>query len=218
MDPAALYAQRFDAAARAAKARLWAVLCADFLQAWVRPTDAVLDLGAGFCEFINHIACARRYALDADPQVREAAAPGVVARVGAVTDLSWLDDASLDVVFASNLFEHLPDTATLLATLGAIHRVLRPGGRLLVLMPNIRFAYREYWDFLDHHLPLSDRSLVEALALTGFTPRQVRPRFLPYTTKSRLPQWPILVRLYLRCPPLQWLLGKQMFVAAERVG
>ncbi|MEO8601863.1 MAG: class I SAM-dependent methyltransferase [bacterium] len=216
MDARALYAQRFDAAERSAKARLWAVLCADFLQPWVRPEDAVLDLGAGFCEFINHIACAAKYALDADPQVREAAAPDVVTRVGSVTDLSWLGDASLDVVFASNLFEHLPDSATLLETLRAIHRVLRPGGRLLILMPNIRFAYREYWDFLDHHLPLSDRSLVEALTITGFAPKVVRPRFLPYTTKVRLPQWPILVRLYLRFPPLHWLLGKQMFVAAER--
>jgi len=54
----------------------------------------------------------------------------------------------------------------------------------------------------------------EALALCGFVPREVRPRFLPYTTKSALPQWPALVRLYLRCPPLHWLLGKQMFIAA----
>jgi SAM-dependent methyltransferase len=101
-------------------------------------------------------------------------------------------------------------------SLREVHRVLRPGGRLLILQPNIRYAYREYWDFLDHHVALSHVSMVEALALSGFTATEVRPRFLPFTTKSALPQWPILVRLYLRLPPAQWLLGKQMFIAAEK--
>jgi hypothetical protein len=58
--------------------------------------------------------------------------------------------------------------------------------------------------------------MAEALEMSGFTPTEVRPQFLPYTTKSALPQWPILVRLYLRCPPLHRLLGKQMFIVAER--
>ena len=211
-----LYDQRFSAAERAAKARLWAVLCQDFLQRYVRPSDAVLDLGAGFCEFINHIACGDKYAVDADAQVRNCAAAGVQVHVGAVHELGWLADAAVDVVFASNLFEHLPSKDLLLATLREVHRVLRPGGRLLVLMPNIRFAYREYWDFFDHHLPLSDRSMAEALAIAGFTVREIRPRFLPYTTKSAAPQWPWLVRLYLRCPPLHWLFGRQMFIAAAK--
>lgn len=42
------------------------------------------------------------------------------------------------------------------------------------------------------------------------------PRFLPYTTKSRLPQAPWLIRLYLRVPLAWWLLGKQALVVAER--
>jgi len=54
------------------------------------------------------------------------------------------------------------------------------------------------------------------LALCGFETETVRPRFLPYSTKSALPSWPILVRLYLRCPPLHRLLGKQMFIVAVR--
>jgi SAM-dependent methyltransferase len=212
-----LYEQRFDPAERRAKARLWQILCADFFQRYVRESDAVLDLGAGFCEFINHIRCGEKWAVDADEHVRNLAAPDVHVHVGTAHDLSWLADGRIDVVFASNFFEHLTSKDLLLVTLGEVHRVLRPSGRILILQPNIHYASREYWDFFDHYLPLSHKSMVEALEMAGFHPTEVRPRFLPYSTKSTLPQWPILVRTYLRVPPLHRLLGKQMFIAAERV-
>ena len=214
MDAPALYAHRFDAAERAAKARVWAVLCAEFFQRWVGPQATVLDLGAGYCEFINHIRCARKLAVDGNPEIAEYAAPGVEARCGRADQLDWVPDGSVDVVFASNFFEHLPDSAALLAVLAEARRVLRPDGRLLILQPNIRYAYREYWDFLDHHLALSHVSMAEALALAGFRVVEMRPRFLPFSTKSALPSWPILVRWYLKIPFAQRLLGKQMFVVA----
>jgi hypothetical protein len=94
--------------------------------------------------------------------------------------------------------------------------VLRGGGRVLILQPNIRVLGGQYWDFVDHHLPLTDRTLVEALNLVGMEVREVRPRFLPYTTKSRLPQQPLLVRLYLLFRPAQRLLGGQAWVVAEK--
>jgi SAM-dependent methyltransferase len=212
-----LYERRFDPAEQAAKREVWAVLCRDFFQRYVRPDDEVLDLAAGFCEFINHIECREKFAVDLNEQVRRHAAPEVTVHVGPAGDLSWLGAESIDLVFASNFFEHLGSKEEMLAVLAEIRRVLRPRGRILVLQPNIRFAYRVYWDFFDHRLPLSDRSMVEGLQLAGFEPSEVRPRFLPYTTKSRLPSWPLLVRLYLRCPPLHRILGQQMFVAAVKV-
>lgn len=216
MDARDLYEHRFDAAERAAKARVWAVLCADFFQRYIGPRDAVLDLGAGFCEFINHIRCGTKHAVDGDANLPSRAAADVTVHCGEVDRLTWCADEQLDVVFVSNLFEHLPDKAALLRTLQEVHRVLKPNGRLMILQPNIRYAYREYWDFLDHQLPLSDESMREALALTAFTVTELRPRFLPYSTKSTLPQWPVLVRLYLRIPVAHRLLGKQMFVLARR--
>jgi hypothetical protein len=85
---------------------------------------------------------------------------------------------------------------------------------MMVLQPNIRFVGGAYWDFVDHHLPLTDRSLIEACESTGFRIAEVIPRFLPYTTRSAVPQAPWLVRLYLMCPPLWRLMGGQTFLVA----
>jgi hypothetical protein len=54
-----------------------------------------------------------------------------------------------------------------------------------------------YWDFIDHKVALTERSLVEAAETAGFQMERLVVRFLPYTTKSRLPQHPLVVRAYL---------------------
>ena len=131
--------------------------------------------------------------------------------------MTQFENNSVDVVFSSNLFEHIRNKDELVSILHEVHRVLRPGKKLLVMMPNIRYAYKEYWDYYDHHLPLSHHSLSEVLAFTDFDVTEVRSRFLPYTFKTRLPQTDFLLRLYLRLRPVQLLFGRQMFVVAEKL-
>lgn len=211
-----LYRHRFDPADLPAKARIWQVLCDRFFAKYVRPTDTVVDVGAGYCEFINHVRARRRIAVDLNPDVRNFAATGVEVINEPCTALASLDAESADVVFMSNFLEHLPDKATVLATLVEAKRLLRPGGLLLILQPNIRYLPGEYWDFFDHHTALTDRSLCEAMDLIGMDLQVVLPRFLPYTTKSRLPQSPFLVRLYLAVPFAWRILGKQAFIVARK--
>jgi SAM-dependent methyltransferase len=213
-----LYARRFGPKERAQKNALWKVLCQSFLQRYVSESDVVVDLGAGYCEFINNIRCGRKIAVDLNEETRQYAADDVTVLLEPADALSSIEDATVDIVFASNLFEHLPDKDVLTAVLAAIHRVLRHGGRLLVLQPNIRYAYKDYWDYFDHYLPLSHLSLSEVLMLKGFTIEEVRPRFLPYTVKSRLPKSGFLLKIYLRLPPLHLLMGKQMFLVAAKAG
>jgi SAM-dependent methyltransferase len=218
IQPDELYRRRFADVSQARRAAMWDVLCRVVLQRYVRPTDTVVDLGAGFCEFINAIHCARKIAVDTNRGLGGYAGADVEAIVGDVPEvLGQLADTSAHVVFSSNFLEHLPDKDAVLATLRQVHRILIGGGRVIVLQPNIRYAYKEYWDFFDHHVALSHHSLGEALAMAGFEMEVVRPRFLPYTTKSRLPQAAWLVRLYLALPPAQWLLGKQMLVVGRKV-
>lgn len=213
----AIYATRFGPRSRA-RVVLWETLVESYFQTFVSPGDTVLDLAAGYCEFINSVRCAHKVAVDLNPTVASMA--GADVRVCHAPSSALPDDleASVDVAWVSNFFEHLADSAELLATLRELRRVLRPGGRLLVLQPNIRLTGAAYWDFVDHSLPITEKSLAEALSLTGFEVETMKVRFLPYTTESRLPISPALIRLYLRLPAAQLLLGKQTFVVARATG
>lgn len=210
-----LYDERFSARDIETKAVLWEVLCRRFLSRWVSPSDTVLDLAAGRCEFLNHIDAAHKIAVDLNPDVSRHAVDARVV-VAPSTDLSAVGSETVDVVFTSNFFEHLPTKRALLDTLAESRRILRPGGRLIVLMPNIRYLAGRYWDYLDHHLPLTHVSLAEALELMGFEVERSIPRFLPYTVKdARLRVRPWMVRLYLRVPLAWRVAGRQMLVVAR---
>lgn len=211
-----LYARRFSPSDLEEMRGVWRALVRGFFQARIRPEATVVDVGAGACLFINEVRAARRIALDANPDLTRQAGPGVEAVVTRDLSLRELADGTIGHVFLSNFLEHLPDYRAVLALLDTVLRKLEPGGTLLVLQPNFRLEPRRYFDFVDHQVILTDASLVEALEVVGYEIRERRARFLPFTSKSILPKWPWLVRLYLWLPPVQWLLGKQTFLVAAR--
>ena len=195
---------------------LWGVLVADWFQRYVRATDSVLDLGCGYGEFINAVKCGTKRAMDLNPDAPRFLGSEVeFLRHDCAT--RWpLGDASLDVVFTSNFFEHLPDKDALGRTLDEIGRCLRPGGRLVAMGPNIKYLAGKYWDFWDHHVPLTEASLTEALVSRGFVVDVSLDRFLPYTAVGA-PRYPtIVLRAYLRLPLAWRIFGKQFFVVASR--
>ena len=212
-----LYANRFSDAERAAKSRLWKVLCGSFLSRYVPQNATVLDLGAGYCDFLNNIQALRKIAIDLNPDTGKYAGPGVEVYL---LPLEQLGNAAapntVDVAFASNVFEHLRGPESLLEILAAVYLALKPGGVLMILQPNVRRVGMAFWDFVDHTLPLTEKGMAEALSMTGFTIVENRARFLPYTTKSRTPKSEFLLRAYLWFRPIQWVLGKQMFLVARK--
>jgi len=208
-----LYTRRFGAESDQ-RQDLWQVLCSDFFQKFVPADSVVLDVAAGHCEFVNNIDASRRIAVDLNPDVVHRAGPGVEAHVCRSDAMTVLAAGSVDRVFVSNFFEHV-SRDVILSTLEEIRRVLRLDGQLLILQPNIRYCAKDYWMFFDHVTPVDDRALVEALRATGYHVESCLPRFLPYTTKSRLPSSPALVRLYLKMPLAWRVLGAQAFVVAR---
>lgn len=214
-DTADLYRIRFSATDRVSKLEIWKVLCKDFFSRFVRPTDRVLDIACGYGEFINNIAAGEKHGVDINRDTASYLDANVKLHTMPATDLAGLSDDHFDVVFMSNFLEHLPTKADMLKVLQECRRVLKPGGRVLIMGPNIREVPGEYWDFFDHHLPLSHMTVAEGLQLAGFDVEKCIARFLPYTTRSSLPQASWLVRLYLKVP-LAWnILGKQFFVVGK---
>jgi SAM-dependent methyltransferase len=212
-----LYAARFDRRDEAFKVAVWRILWRRVFSRWVQPDDVLVDVGAGYCEFSNAAVARRRVAVDLNPRLIEYAAAGVEAHVASANRLDFLADGEADVAFSSNFFEHLPSKSALTDVLTEIRRVLRPGGLLIVMGPNVRKMPESYWDFYDHQLALSERSLAEGLVMIGFTIEEVHSGYLPATTRSRLPRWPWLVALYLALRPLLApLFGRQFLVLARK--
>ena len=194
------------------RAKTWRALWRHHFRHRITPDATVLDLGAGYGDFINSVKAARRIAIDLWPGVAQHVAPGVETIIGPVTDLSNVADSSIDYAFASNLFEHLTQ-ADLIEVLAQLRRKLRPHGQITMLQPNYRYAYREYFDDYTHVTAYSHISLADLLRAQGWTVTEVAPRFLPLTVKSRLPTWDWLIGAYLRSPIKP--MGKQMLISAR---
>jgi SAM-dependent methyltransferase len=212
----ALYRNRWTADEIDHMRKVWGVLAGDFFQKFVNETNTVLDVGAGFCYFINHIRAKRRIAVDANPRIREHADPGVEVLITSDLTLPSITDGEVNHVFISNFLEHLSTSSEVIALLRTVHAKLAPGGTVLILQPNFHFTGAAYFDFIDHRVVLTDKSLIEALEVTGFRTVYLSRRFLPYTSKSKYPRNLWLVRLYLALPILWQVFGKQTFVVAEK--
>jgi SAM-dependent methyltransferase len=214
-DLAKIYSSRF-LGSEAYRYRVWEILIHEFLRKWICPDCLILDLGCGHGEFINQVAGKRKWGMDLNPETATRLSPEVVFLRQNCAEPWNLPEASLDLVFTSNFFEHLFDKEALHRTLQQAHRALKPGGRLVALGPNIRLLPGAYWDFWDHYLPLTERSLAEAGKLCGFTIEEAVAATLPYSMSQGFqpPLWTL--RLYLALPFLWRFFGKQFLVVMRK--
>jgi len=214
-DLPAIYARRFSDADVPRRGAVWREITR-FLQRWIDPSATVLDLACDRGAFINVVAARSRIAVDLRDVSAHLASGVRFVQCSGLELLDHLPEASVDVVFMSNYLEHLTSADEVIAQLKVVTQVLKPGGRVIVLQPNIRLTGGSYWDFLDHKTPLTEKSLEEASQTAGLETERLITRFLPYTTKSRFPQKGWLVRGYLAFPPAWWVLGRQTLLIARR--
>ena len=209
-----LYDARFDEREVSAKDAVWREIVR-YLTRYMDPSAPVLDLACDRGHFIRLVTATERWATD----IRD-------MRSSLPDDIRFVQSSGLNLaavvpngyfgtVFMSNYLEHLDSSDSVIDQLRVARQLLRPGGRVIVLQPNIRLVGPRYWDFIDHKVALTERSLLEAAELADLRTVKLITRFLPYSTKGRLPADPRLVRAYLAFPPAWMLLGRQTLLVAE---
>jgi len=149
----------------------------------LRPSDRALDLGCGAGEFTAVLAGAGAVAVGvevAEAAIARARAnhPGLDFRLAPIDGPLPLEDNSFDLVWSSEVIEHVADTARWLSE---IRRVLAPSGRLLLTTPShgrLRLALggiERFSEPLGDHLHLyTRRSLAQVLEEFGFAELSVR--------------------------------------------
>jgi SAM-dependent methyltransferase len=174
----------------------------------------LVELGPGYCDFLNQFPAKRKLGFDLNPEMKRFAAADVELRIESALALPGLAPASVDLLFASNFLEHL-DAEELDELLPRVRRALAPGGRLILLQPNHRLCAAHYFDDPTHRTIFDDASIGPWLARHGLRVVRLVPGLLPFSMNSRLPKWGWLTRLYLSLPVRP--LAAQMYVVAEPV-
>lgn len=209
-----LYEFRFRGVGQGRRDDVWTEL-APMLHERLGSPERVLDPAAGRCEFINAVPAAERWAVDAVAYEEGVAREGTRLIVSEIMDAE-LPESYFQGVFVSNFLEHMPSQEAVAQFLEKMRECMSPNGRIAIMGPNFRYCAKEYFDFADHTVILTERAVEEHLYAAGFQIVSVTARFLPYTFRSRLPSHPALVRAYLRLPIAWKLLGKQFLAIAER--
>ena len=210
-----VYVHRFGDREAASKDLLWREVTR-YLQRYVAADAPVLDIACDRGAFIRNIRADEKWATDLR-DVSAVLSPEIkFVRANGLGLLDHLPAGHFGTIFMSNYLEHLPSGEAVVEQLRVAAQLARPGGRVIVLQPNIRLTGGAYWDFIDHSVALTEKSLVEAAEIAGLRTHRLITRFLPFTTKSRMPQHPLLVRTYLRFPPAWRLLGKQTLYVGVR--
>jgi SAM-dependent methyltransferase len=159
----------------------------DRLRRWVG--RRVLEIGAGIGNMSAFFADRERVLLtDTEDyyltRLRErfAGKPQVtVAPLRLPTVAPPLKAERLDTVVCLNVLEHIEDDR---ASLAAMHDLLEPGGRLVLLVPSLRVLYGTLDEALGHFRRYTPKELSTKLADAGF-----QVRHLEYFNLAGVPGW-----------------------------
>lgn len=152
-------------------------LRAEKFQPHVTSSDVVFELGVGAGWNLGKLSCARKVGADAADFLAEQVR---AAGIDFIPNTRALSDNSADVVLCHHTLEHLAEPV---AALHELHRVLKPGGRLVLHVPWEReVCYASYHpDEPNHHLyTWNAQTLGNLVALAGYQVEQVGVRRYGY--------------------------------------
>ena len=210
-----IYKYRFQGIDDNKKKRTWKII-ANFIFHKLSKPASILDPAAGKCELINSIQSTDKWAVDLnDYFIKQYANPDIKIVVGNIFNVP-LPDNYFDAVFISNFLEHLNNQEEVSQLLEKMYKHLKPGGRIAIMGPNFKYAYRSYFDFADHTVILSELGVAEHLYGAGFSIDKIYPKFLPLSFRGGLPAGYFLVKAYLSMPFAWKIMGKQFLLIATK--
>jgi SAM-dependent methyltransferase len=156
------------------------------------PGGTILDVGCGNGAFLSKMKAPgmRAYGVEFSPDgAKEARRRGLNVKCGTLEQQKY-PARFFDVITLNHVFEHVPDP---LGTLRELKRILKPGGRIIIAVPNTRSLaaklFGRYWASLDppRHLSVhSPRTMRIAADRTGLTVRNIRHISFPFQFQASL--------------------------------
>lgn len=210
-----IYEYRFKDVDISNKTLVWREV-AGYVSALANQPQTVLDPAGGMCEFINNIKAKEKWTIDLNEEfVKKHAEKSVKIIVGDNLSVD-LPKNYFDLVFVSNFLEHLHSQDKVAAFLAKMFTAVKTGGFIVVMGPNFKYAWREYFDFADHTICLSELGTAEHIVGAGFDIVKIIPKFLPLSFRGRLPVNKFLVKTYLKIPFFWNFFGKQFLIVGKK--
>ena len=134
------------------------------------PGGKLLDFGAGTGRFAGRLAAQGFDVVCVEPDQRLRGELGRQA-LRATADIAEVRASSIDAAYSLNVLEHIEDDA---AALGELHRVLKPGGRLLLYVPAFMMLYSAMDRRVGHVRRYRKQPLARLVRAAGFTVEELR--------------------------------------------
>jgi SAM-dependent methyltransferase len=112
----------------------------------IKETDEVLDFGCGGGFLLKNIKCRKRFGIEVNPSAAESALRNGAEVFG---DAKNVPDNYVDVIVSNNALEH---TLQPLEELKRLHNKLRPGGKIIFVVPCESISYAYAPNDVNHHL------------------------------------------------------------------
>jgi SAM-dependent methyltransferase len=209
-----IYEYRFQGVDKSKKLSTWKLI-AEFIHEKLGKPVSIIDPAAGSCEFINQSPSQERWAVDMGEETSKTAAKGVHVIIGNNLEVE-LPLNKFDGVYVSNFLEHLNSQHEVALFLERMFSILKPGGKIAIMGPNFKYCSKNYFNFADHTVILTELGLAEHLYGAGFNINEIHPKFLPLSFRGKLPATDFFVKMYFKMPFAWKLLGKQFFLVAQK--
>lgn len=189
-----------------------------YIQNFIWDDKIILELACWYWDFINNIKAKSKNAIDIYENSIKYLNKDVEFISGDLS-LAWREQSYnnkyFDVIFASNFLEHLDDNWLDNVMMG-INKIIKNDWLLIIVQPNYRYMYKDYFDDYTHKKVFTHVSLIDFLESNWFKVIHCEKKFLPWTLKkNKLPirLSTILLKIYFKLPFRIWW---QMFLISKK--